>query len=199
MKNENVKTEVESELKYKELIPVEVIEQKIFLIRNKKVMLDFHLAKLYDVSTKTLNLAVKRNGKRFPYDFMFQLTDEEFAEVNERLRFQFETSNRRGGRRYKPYAFTEQGVAMLSTILNSERAIEMNIIIIRTFVRLREILSTQKEFAQKLKELELKFETHDEHIAAIFEAINQLAAPPEKPKRQIGFQVKEPKQKYKIS
>jgi phage regulator Rha-like protein len=172
-----------------EIVPNALIENRIFVIRGHKVMLDFHLAELYGVPTKSLNLAVKRNLKRFPDDFMFQLTGKEFGHLKEILRFQFETSKskRRGGRRYMPYAFSEHGVAMLATVLHSEQAIQVNIAIIRAFVKLREILSTHKELAFKLKQLETKVEKHDEEIQAIFEAIRQLIAPPEKPKRPIGF------------
>ncbi len=176
-----------------DIIPLERIEKHIYLIRNQKVMLDFHLAELYGAETKILNKAVARNLDRFPEDFMFQLNKSEW----DSLRFQIGTSKKgRGGRRFLPYAFTEQGVAMLSSVLRSKRAVEVNIQIMRTFVKLRKMLSTHKELAQKLKELELKFESHDEQIIAIFEAINQLLQPPERPKRQIGFQVKEPKSKY---
>lgn len=148
-------------------------------------MLDFHLAPLYQVATKNLNKAVARNGDRFPEDFMFELTKDEA----EALRLRLGTSKvGRGGRRYLPHAFTEQGVAMLSSILKSRRAIQVNIAIMRAFVKLREILSTHKELALKLKQLEMKIERHDDEIQAIFEAIRQLMAPPpEKRKRRIGF------------
>ena len=128
------------------IVPVEVIEKKIYLIRSHKVMLDSDLAELYGVETKMLVRAVKRNIERFPSDFMFQLTKEEF----DNLRFHFGTSSQWGGRRYLPYAFTEQGVAMLSSVLRSKRAIQVNITIMRVFVRLRQILSTHKELAYKL-------------------------------------------------
>ena len=167
----------------KELIPEEVIEQKIFMIRGHKVMLDRDLAQLYGVSVKRLNEQVKRNIKRFPGDFMFLLTKQEV--VN--LRSQFATSSW-GGLRYLPYVFTEQGVAMLSSVLNSEKAVQVNIAIMRAFVKLRQILSMNKELAHKLAELERKIEKHDVDIQAIFEAIRQLMAPPPiKPKPQIGF------------
>jgi hypothetical protein len=183
----------------KKLIPSEVIERRIHLIRGQKVLVDFHLASLYGVPTKSLNLAVKRNLKRFPQDFMFQLTAREFAQVRGILRFQSETSNR-GGRRYRPYVFTEQGVAMLSTVLHSERAIQVNIAIMRAFVKLREMLATHKELALKLKQLEMRLEKHDDDIHAIFEAIRQLMMPPEPPsKRRIGFGVEEPKVKYRVT
>ncbi len=160
------------------IIPAEIIEKKIFLIRGHKVMLDAYLAELYKVKTKSLNLAVKRNIERFPPDFMFQLTREELLN----LRFQNETSSW-GGRRYLPYAFTEQGVAMLSGVLGSKRAIQVNVAIMRTFVKLREILLTHKELADKLVQLERKIEKHDEEIRTIFQAIRQLMAPLEKPQR----------------
>jgi len=166
-----------------ELVPEEVIERKIFMIRGHKVMLDRDLAELYGVETKVLIQAVKRNVKRFPEDFMFQLIEDEF----DNLRSQIVTSSW-GGTRYLPYIFTEQGVAMLSSVLNSERAIQVNIAIMRAFVKLKQILSMNKELAYKLTELEHKIEKHDEDIQAIFEAIRRLMAPsPIKSKPQIGF------------
>jgi len=167
------------------LIPREVIENKIYFIRGHKVMLDSDLAVLYGVRTKNLNKAIKRNIERFPGDFMFRLTNDEARS----LRFQFGTSKEgRGGRRYLPLVFTEQGVAMLSSVLQSRRAIQVNIAIMRAFVRLKNILSAHKELAHKLNELERKIEKHDEDICTIFEAIRQLMAPPpEPPKRRIGF------------
>lgn len=169
-----------------ELITREVVERKIYLIRGHKAMLDSDLARLYGVRTKNLNKAVKRNIGRFPEDFMFELTSEEF----ESLRFQFGTSKEgRGGRRYLPRVFTEQGVAMLSSVLNSEQAIRVNIIIMRAFVKLRQILSTHKELAHKLRELEGKIEKHDADIKSIFDVIRQLMAPsqPAKPRVITGF------------
>ena len=156
------------------LIPTEHIEGRIFVIRGHKVILDSDLAELYGVPTKVLIQAVKRNIKRFPSDFMYQLTRQEVAN----LRSQIVTSKGRGGRRYFPYVFTEQGVAMLSSVLKSERAIQVNIAIMRAFVRLRQILSTHKELAEKLAELEAKVSKHDKEIQAIFEVIRQLMAPP---------------------
>ncbi|MDI6752453.1 MAG: ORF6N domain-containing protein [bacterium] len=164
------------------LVPIERIESKIFLIRGQKVMLDRDLAELYEVATKNLNKAVKRNIERFPEDFMFQLTREEF--VN--LKFHFGTSSW-GGTRTLPYAFTEQGVAMLSSVLRSKRAILVNIQIMRTFTKIREILSTHKELAHKLAEHERKIERHDVEIKAVFEAIRQLMTPPTKEMKKIGF------------
>jgi phage regulator Rha-like protein len=172
----------------KELIPEELIERKIFLLRGQKVMLSIHLAKLYGVQVKVLIQAVKRNIERFPEDFMFQLTREEAQS----LRSQIVTLNNTGSKRGKhlkflPYAFTEQGVAMLSSVLRSKKAVQINIAIMRAFVKLRQILSHHKELAYKLKGLERKISKHDEDIRNIFEAIRQLMAPPEKLKRRIGF------------
>ncbi len=182
------------------IIPSELIEQRIYLIRGQRVMLDFHLAKLYGVPTKSLNLAVKRNANRFPADFSFRLTDEEFEQVKESLRFQFETSKAgRGGRRYLPNAFTEHGAIMLASVLTSPRAVEASIYVVRAFVRLRNLLSTHKELAQKLAELEQRISKHDSDIQAIVIAIRQLMTPPEPlPKRRIGFGVEEPKAAYKV-
>jgi hypothetical protein len=170
----------------KELIPVEVIERKIYLIRGEKVMLDSDLADLYGVMVKVLNQAVKRNIRRFPEDFMFQLTQEE----DESLRSQIVTLKKGRGehRKYLPNVFTEQGVAMLSSVLNSDRAIEVNIQIMRAFVKLREMLSSNKELAHKLTLLENRIEKHDGEIKAIFNAIRQLMVPLEtKSKKPIGF------------
>ncbi|MBI5327852.1 MAG: ORF6N domain-containing protein [Deltaproteobacteria bacterium] len=167
------------------LTPVEAIERKIYLVRGNKVMLDSDLAELYGVATKVLLQAVKRNLKRFPSDFMFQLNYQQVAA----LRSQIVTLKKGRGqhRKYPPYVFTEQGVAMLSSVLNSERAIEVNIHIMRAFVKLREMISTNKELAHKLAQLERKIEKHDDEIKAIFNAIRQLMIPPEPKKRKIGF------------
>jgi hypothetical protein len=163
----------------KELIPQEIIENKIILIRGYRVILDRVLANLYGVPTKRLNEQVRRNIKRFPCDFMIQLTPEEFNN----LKSHFATS-RWGGVRKLPFAFTEQGVAMLSSVLNSDRAIQVNIAIMRAFVRLRQILSTHKDLARKLNELEKKY---DAQFRVVFDAIRQLMSPREKPKKRIGF------------
>jgi phage regulator Rha-like protein len=168
-----------------DIIPIERIETEIFFLRNQKIMLSNHLAKLYGVETRTLIQAVKRNLDRFPKDFMFQLSKKEF----ENLKSQIVISSWGGARRSRPFAFTEQGVAMLSSVLNSKKAIKVNIQIMRAFVKLREILSTHKELAEKLKELELKIDSHDQQIQAIFDVINQLLSPPEKPKKKIGFTI----------
>jgi len=175
----------------KDLIPQEVIENKIYLMRGHKVMMSRDLAVLYGVTTKRLNEQVKRNIKRFPDDFMLQLTIEEalmFQSGTSSSRSQFATLKQGQNIKYLPYAFTEQGVAMLSSVLNSERAIQANIAIMRAFVKLRQILSTHKELVHKLEELERKIEKHDVDIQSIFGAIRQLMAPsPEKPRRMIGF------------
>ena len=171
----------------KALIPLEVIEQRILLVRGQKVMLDADLAALYGVETKQLVRAVKRNILRFPEDFMFQLSNDEF----ENLRYHLGTSSHWGGRRYPPYAFTEHGVAMLSSVLNSPRAVQVNIQIMRTFAKLREIMSQHKDLARRLDELETKY---DAQFKIVFDAIRQLMAPPEPepPKKRIGFLVEEP-------
>ncbi len=158
-----------------------IIEHRILMIRGEKVLLDADLAKLYNVETKALTRAVKRNIDRFPEDFMFQLSKEEF----EILRRQNGTSSEWGGRRYPPYAFTEQGVAMLSSVLRSKQAIEVNIQIMRTFVKLRQMLDTNEKLARKLTALEKKY---DDQFKIVFEAIRELMIPPEpKDKKQIGF------------
>jgi phage regulator Rha-like protein len=145
-------------------------------------MVDSDLAELYRVPTKVFNQAVKRNLKRFPSDFMFRLSRKEM----EILRSQIVTSSW-GGRRNSPYAFTEQGVAMLSSVLNSERAVQVNIAIMRAFVKLREILATHRELAEKIEDLEKKYRQHDTKIQAVFDAIRQLLQPPVSPRRRIGF------------
>ena len=168
--------------------PVHSIEQKIVLVRGQKVMLDSDLAELYGVQTRILNEAVKRNSARFPTDFMFRLTADE-AEI---LRFQFGTSSSRasghasahGGRRYLPNAFTEQGVAMLSGVLNSDRAILVNIEIMRAFVRLRQLLAANAELARKLDALEQKY---DAKFRVVFDAIREMMRPASGAKRPIGF------------
>ena len=147
-------------------------------------MLSIELAKLYGVEPRALVQAIKRNIKRFPEDFIFQLSEDEWAG----LKSQFVTSSWGGLRRAVPYAFTEQGVAMLSSVLKSERAILINVAIMRAFVKLREMISAHKELAAKLGELERKVEGHDEHIQSLFDAIRELMEPPVKPKSQIGFQ-----------
>ena len=165
------------------IVPVERIEQSILLIRGQKIMLDRDLATLYRVETKVLNQAVKRNLDRFPEDFMFQLSNEEF----ENWRSQIVTSDptAKMGVRRKPYAFTEQDVAMLSSVLRSRRAVAVNIEIMRAFVRLRQLLSTHKELARKIEALERKY---DAQFKVVFDALRQLMAPPPEPRRKpIGY------------
>jgi phage regulator Rha-like protein len=181
------------------LVPQEIIEQKIFLIRGHKVMLSNHLAELYNVETRSLIQAVKRNKERFPGDFMFQLTWKELKSLRSQIVIldsdefgaprEQKNSSRRGKHfKFPPYAFTEQGIAMLSSVLRSKRAIQVNIAIMRAFVKLREILSTHKELSQKLVELEQKIERHDKEIKGIFEAIRQLMVPTAtRARRKIGF------------
>jgi ORF6N domain-containing protein len=169
-------------------VPVEAIQERIHVIRAEKVMLDEDLAQLYGVETKVLVQAVKRNLTRFPADFMFQLDAAEYAD----LRSQNVTSNTgRGGRRSPPYAFTEQGVAMLSGVLRSRRAIAVNIEIMRAFVALRHLAEDQAALARKLDELEARFEgqlaRHDQQLAQVFAALRQLVTKPERKKRPIGF------------
>jgi hypothetical protein len=168
------------------LIPVEKITNKILFLRNEKVLLDRDLAVLYGVSTKALNQAVKRNTRRFPPDFMFRLTKKEKDELVTNCD-RFEPLKHAS---VSPRAFTEQGVAMLSSVLNSHRAIEVNIAIMRAFVHMRKVIVSHTEMAKKLKELEHHIKDHDEKIQAIFEAIQQLIALPEKSKK-IGFTAKE--------
>jgi len=170
-------------------IPVEVVKGKIYLIREQKVLLDSDLAEMYGVETSNLNKAVKRNIDRFPQDFMFQLTSEEAGS----LRFQIGISKPqgRGGRRYMPYVFTEQGVAMLSSVLNSERAVQVNIAIMRAFVQMRELAASNRELANKFTDLERRVGSHDEAIRTLFDAIRQMMKPEEKERKPIGFKVEE--------
>ncbi len=174
----------------KTIVAAETIESKIYLIRGQKVMLDSDLAELYGVETKILVQAVKRNIKRFPKDFMFQMENQDV--IN--LRSQSVTSSLGyGGRRYLPYVFTEQGVAMLSSVLNSDRAIEVNILIIRAFVKLREMIASHKDLARQLGEMEKKYDTQ---FGVVFDAIRELMIPPEEDKRKIGFLTKESRATY---
>jgi hypothetical protein len=187
-------------------VSVQLIERRIYLIRGQKVMIDFDLAELYGVSTRHLNQQVTRNKKRFPKDFMFRLTKKEaeslrshFAISNPNLRSQivisrsdlrsqFATSSTaHGGRRYLPYAFTEQGVAMLSSVLNSEQAIEVNIAIMRAFVRLRQILETNEELNRKFAAVIKKLSSHDKYFRVVFDELKKLTEKPRSSGRQIGF------------
>ena len=175
-----------------DVMPIEHITQSILVLRGHRVLLDTELAALYGVSTKRFNEQVRRNRERFPADFMFQLTDEELAI----LRSQIATSNAsaapgRGGRRYLPYAFTEHGAIMAATILNSSRAVEMSVYVVRAFVKLRELLSSNRELARRFAQLETRLDKklteHDQQIAAILSAIRQLMHPPAPKRRGIGF------------
>jgi hypothetical protein len=181
---------------YESAVPIsgEEIEHAILLIRGQKVMLDRDLARLYAVETKALKRAVQRNLDRFPADFMFELTQEE----HDSLRFQSGTLKRGQHSKYLPLVFTQEGVAMLSGVLRSLRAVQVNVAIMRTFVRLRETLSLHKELAHKLADLERKIENHDENIHNLFDAIRQLMSPPETPLREIGFHVKEDSVPYRV-
>ena len=168
-------------------IPRERIEQAILVIRGQRVMLDSDLAKLYGVSTKALNQAVKRNADRFPKDFMFRLTQQEKSEVvtncDHLSKLKFSPT--------MPFAFTEHGAIMVANVLTSERAVEVSIYVVRAFVKLREMLGTHKSLAQKLAELERQVESHDSHIRSLFEAIRQLMEPPTQKSRRIGFNPEE--------
>jgi hypothetical protein len=170
-------------------VPEETIQNLIYFIRGQKVMLDRDLAELYGVETRVLKQAVRRNIVRFPEDFMFELTEEE----NKSLRSQNVILKRGQYSKYLPFAFTEQGVAMLSGVLNSSRAIDVNIAIMRTFVKLRQMLAAHKDLDRKLEALEKKY---DEQFKVVFDAIRALMAGEEKPSKKIGFEVKEPKAKY---
>jgi hypothetical protein len=193
----------------KEIIPTEQIALRIRHFRGEKVLLDFDLAALYGVETRALNQAVRRNADRFPADFMFQLSSEETETLSQLVTTSVAghdvsnssqivmSSGKYRGKRYRPYAFTEQGVAMLSSVLNSESAVKMNIAIVRAFVQLRRALETNRELALRFSELERRIDKHDVEIDAILEAIRQLMAPPEKPRREIGFHVREEAARYR--
>lgn len=175
-----------------ELVAAPAIEKRILVVRARQVMLDEDLADLYGVETRVLVQQVKRNAKRFPPDFMFQLSTAEAED----LRSQFVISNEgRGGRRYAPYVFTEQGVAMLSGVLRSDRAIAVNIEIMRAFVELRRVASSYVEIQQRLEQIERemghKLDQHDDQLEQIFKALHQLITPPAQPKRQVGFRIRE--------
>jgi len=168
-----------------DLVPVERIERAIIVVRGEKVMIDSELAEIYGVETKVLNQAVKRNASRFPMDFMFRLTVDEIAELN---RSQIVTgSQKHRDPRLPPYAFTEHGALMLANVLNSERAAQTSVMVVRAFVRLRQLLSSNAELARKLESLEKKYDTQ---FKVVFDAIRQLMSPPARPKREIGFHVK---------
>jgi len=177
----------------KEIVPAEAIERRIFILRGRKVMFDSDLATLYGVSTARLNQQYRRNRRRFPEDFAFALTKEEFSS----LMLQFATSKKgRGGRRSLPTVFTEHGAIMLASVLNSDTAVKASVHVVRAFVRLREILGAHKELADQLQRLEQKTEKHDGEIALIFKTIRKLIEPPYRPGKQIGFTAKEKRAKY---
>lgn len=189
----------------KPTVTMETIERKIYLIRGQKVMLDSDLAELYGVETKVLNQSVRRNIMRFPLDFRFQLTAEEseilrcqtgILELHDYLRSQIVTSKTgRGGRRYQPYVFTEQGVAMLSSVLNSDRAVQVNITIMRAFVKLREMIASHKELTKRLDEME---NNYDSQFKVVFDALRALVARPEPKEKKIGF-IKENRAFYRTT
>lgn len=164
------------------IIPTERIVSKIYIIRNRKVMLDKDLAELYSVKTKVLNQAVKRNIKRFPEDFMFKLTKEEFRNMRSQI-----VTSKRGGTTWGTFVFTEQGVAMLASVLNSDRAINVNIQIIRTFVKIRELLATNEVLQRKIMEMEKRY---DKSIKEIFDTLGLLLADEKNSKKEIGFKIK---------
>ena len=162
------------------------VESRILILRHQRVILDNDLAELYGVSVKRLNEQVRRNRERFPADFMFQLT----AKEDQILRSQIATSSQKhGGRRYPPYAFTEHGAIMAATVLNSKQAIEMSVFVVRAFVRMREMLVNNRQLAAKINELDRRLETHDTAIQDLIDAIKELMAPEESSKRKIGFQL----------
>jgi hypothetical protein len=172
---------------------IEQVESVIHVIRGQRVMLDSDLAQIYEVSTKQLNQQLKRNRNRFPGDFAFQLTVEEFTS----LRSQFVTSKQRGGRRYLPWVFTEHGSLMLASVLNSDIAIQASVRVVRAFVRLREMVAANAQLASKLKDLERRLDSHDETIVDLFAALKRLLEPEAKPKREIGFHVRERGARYR--
>jgi phage regulator Rha-like protein len=198
-----------------EIISIEQVARRILYFRGEKDLLDFDLAVLYGVGVKVLNQAVKRNRERFPDDFMFQLTDKEIQLLRSQLLrlenrqvaenegtgadwSQIVTSSQKyRGTKYCPYALTEEGVAMLSSALKSKRAVKVNIAIMRAFVKLRQTLDANRQLARKFSELEERVEKHDDEIAAILEAIRQLMTPPERPRREIGFHVREEAARYR--
>ena len=182
------------------------IDNEIHLVRGQRVMLDSVLAEIYGVSTKRLNEQLKRNRKRFPADFAFQLTAQEFMNLKSQfatsssdLRSQIATSSAHGGKRKAPWVFTEHGAIMLASVLKSDIAIQASVRVVRAFVRLREMVAANAQLAAKLKELERRLDSHDEAIVDLFAALNRLLEPPEKPKRKIGFHVRERSAPYRAN
>jgi len=172
---------------------IDNVEGAIYLIRGQRVMLDSDLAAIYGVTTKRLNEQLRRNRKRFPQDFAFQLTTEEFRN----LRPQFATSKGRGGRRYFPWVFTEHGAIMLASVLNSDIAVQASVRVVRAFVRLREMVAANAQLAAKLEELERRLDSHDEAIVDLFAALKRLLEREPKPKREIGFHARERSARYR--
>jgi hypothetical protein len=172
---------------------IENVESAIYLIRGQRVMLDSDLASIYKVTTKQLNQQLRRNRKRFPIDFAFQLTAKELTD----LRSQFVTSSLHGGRRYRPWAFTEHGAIMLASVLNSDVAAQASVRVVRAFVRLREMVAANVQLAAKLEELERRLDSHDEAIVDLFTALKRLLEPEPKPKREIGFHARERSARYR--
>jgi hypothetical protein len=185
---------------------IDSVEAAIYLIRGQRVMLDSDLAAIYQVTTKRLNQQFTRNRKRFPEDFAFQLTAEELTNLRSRiatsspgLRLQIATSKKRGGRRYRPWVFTEHGAIMLASVLNSEVAVQASVRVVRAFVRLREMVAANAQLSQKLEELERRLDSHDEAIVDLFATLKRLLEAPEpKTKREIGFHVGERSTRYRI-
>jgi len=174
-------------MKTKEIVAIAKIENLIYIVRGQRVMLDFHLAEMYGVPTRTLNQAVRRNLERFPADFMFQLTKQEVTN----LKSQFVISSfSYGGRRSLPLVFTEHGAIMAANVLNSDRAVSASVYVVRAFVKLREVLASHKELARKLKQLERRLDGHDDDLHALVSAIRQLMSPPATAKKRIGFRLK---------
>jgi hypothetical protein len=184
---------------------IDNVERAIYLIRGQRVMLDSDLAAIYQVTTKRLNQQFTRNRKRFPLDFAFQLTAGEFTNLRSQiatsssgLRLQFATSNRRGGRRYLPWVFTEHGAIMLASVLNSDVAVQASVRVVRAFIKLREMVAANAQLASKLEELERRLDSHDEAIVDLFAVLKRLLEPPEpKTKREIGFHVRERSARYR--
>jgi hypothetical protein len=176
-----------SQSKGSDVIPIMHITQSILVVRDQSVMLDADLAELYGVSTKRFNQQVRRNRERFPADFMFQLTEEEISALRSHIATSNDDPERRGGRRYLPYAFTEHGAIMAATILNSSRAAQVSVFVVRAFVKLREVLFSHKELGKKLEELERKLDTHDQVIVGILNAIRAHMHSTETQRRPIGF------------
>jgi ORF6N domain len=174
---------------------IDKVESAIYLIRGQRVMLDSDLAAIYQVSTKQLNQQLRRNRKRFPVGFAFQLTREELTD----LRSQIVTSNKgRGGRRYRPWVFTEHGAIMLASVLNSDIAVQASVRVVRAFVRLREMVAANAQLAAKLEELERRLDSHDEAIVDLFAALKRLLEPEQKPNREIGFHARERSARYRV-